>query len=46
MSLHTYQRTYRNAYYRSRRGPAYRAKQGIEGFIAGLALAIIIAFAI
>ena len=46
MNLQTYQRAYRSAYHRSRRGPAYRAKQGIEGFIAGLALAIIIAIAI
>ena len=46
MSLQTYRRAYRSAYYRSRRGPAYRAKQGIEGFIAGLALAIIIAISI
>lgn len=46
MRLQIYQRTYRNTYYRSRRGPAYRAKQGIEGLIAGLALAIIITFAI
>lgn len=46
MNYQTCRRGYRTSYNRSRRGPAYRARQGIEGFIAGLALAIIIAIAI
>lgn len=46
MSLQTYRRAYRSTYHRSRRGPTYRAKQGVEGFIAGLVLAIVIALAI
>ena len=37
---------YRNAYYRARRGPAYQAKQGMDGLLAALALATIIAISI
>ena len=45
MSLGTYRNVYRSHYRRARRGPGHRVKQGADGILAGLVLAIIISLA-
>lgn len=46
MSYRTYRNAYRSSYHRARRGPAYRTRQGADGLLAGLVLAIIISIII
>ncbi|WP_298842045.1 hypothetical protein [uncultured Salinicola sp.] len=46
MSYRTCRNAYRRSYHRARYGTARRAKQGFDGLLAGLVLAIIMSIVI